>query len=396
MVLGRRLGYPLKLVTNPVHVFARWEDGKESFNIEASNPGGMVTFDDEHYRHWPHEMHPYQTECGYYLRSLSAVDELALFLISRAWVLEAHQRYAEALPFMAKCLELAPNEPEYARRSAFAVGYLLDVFHGQKPRRARGGIPGETLRVYDYRHDPRKVIPDPAQAAMALFILGHWQDINGQAQTSIQFFSEAHRLQPDNSYYASRLDQAIGKLALSIETTDENDKLLVSHGPFPCSQTRETEKAMACRSRGLRLEREGKLHAAQAAFAHAFLWDSYDQSHRLCLRRAVRKELLVLQDRRLHFVYHPSRLLAHPTTTDGDLAVSVVLGQVGQVLEEYGRFADAVLAYCDAFIRCITSPACSGYWYAAANAARRLIAARSVLRHEPPAQTILQRREAVP
>jgi hypothetical protein len=37
--VGRRLGYPLKLVLTKRHVFFRWEDDKEVFNMEACCPG---------------------------------------------------------------------------------------------------------------------------------------------------------------------------------------------------------------------------------------------------------------------------------------------------------------------------------------------------------------------
>lgn len=40
-VLGRILGYPLKLVPAKTHVFVRWEDAREKFNIEATSPGPL-------------------------------------------------------------------------------------------------------------------------------------------------------------------------------------------------------------------------------------------------------------------------------------------------------------------------------------------------------------------
>jgi transglutaminase superfamily protein len=61
LAVGRRLGYPLKLVTTKAHVFARWEsvDGKERFNIEGTNVG-LNCFPDDYYRTWPVPM----TECS--------------------------------------------------------------------------------------------------------------------------------------------------------------------------------------------------------------------------------------------------------------------------------------------------------------------------------------------
>lgn len=37
--VGRRLGFPIKLVKTREHLFCRWDDGDERFNIEATNQG---------------------------------------------------------------------------------------------------------------------------------------------------------------------------------------------------------------------------------------------------------------------------------------------------------------------------------------------------------------------
>jgi len=52
VAIGRRLGYPLKLVSAKGHLFARWDDGEERFNIEGTNRG-LNTYPDEHYMKWP-------------------------------------------------------------------------------------------------------------------------------------------------------------------------------------------------------------------------------------------------------------------------------------------------------------------------------------------------------
>jgi hypothetical protein len=39
VAIGRRLGYPLKLVECKGHLFVRWEDAKERFNIEGTSRG---------------------------------------------------------------------------------------------------------------------------------------------------------------------------------------------------------------------------------------------------------------------------------------------------------------------------------------------------------------------
>jgi len=85
VALGRRLGYPLKLVKAKGHLFARWEsaDGRERFNIEATSKG-LNSFPDNYYEQWPYPMSETDLKSGHYVRSLTAPEELALFLQTRA------------------------------------------------------------------------------------------------------------------------------------------------------------------------------------------------------------------------------------------------------------------------------------------------------------------------
>lgn len=47
IAIGRRLGYPLKLVTTKAHLFVRWKGNGERFSVEATGKG-MNRYDDEH------------------------------------------------------------------------------------------------------------------------------------------------------------------------------------------------------------------------------------------------------------------------------------------------------------------------------------------------------------
>jgi hypothetical protein len=89
--------YPLKLVTAKGHRFARWEspDGRERFNIEASNKG-LNTFPDEYYKSWPIPMTEADLRSGHYLRSLTMNEEQALFLQTRGLCLQTAGRLQEA------------------------------------------------------------------------------------------------------------------------------------------------------------------------------------------------------------------------------------------------------------------------------------------------------------
>jgi hypothetical protein len=52
VAIGRRLGYPLKLERAKGHLFARWDEGSRSFNIECTSVG-FVSHTDDEYRTWP-------------------------------------------------------------------------------------------------------------------------------------------------------------------------------------------------------------------------------------------------------------------------------------------------------------------------------------------------------
>ena len=86
VAVGRRLGYPLKLVTTKGHLFVRWEDAHERFNIEAAGRG-VNRFTDDYYRHWPFELAPAEEVAEGYLKSLTPPEELAVFLSIRGMCL---------------------------------------------------------------------------------------------------------------------------------------------------------------------------------------------------------------------------------------------------------------------------------------------------------------------
>ena len=78
--VGRRLGYPIKLVSTRSrvagHLFARWDGGGERFNIEVNNTGMGTTTDDE-FRGEPYGLTPEMEAAGDYLKSKTPRQELA-------------------------------------------------------------------------------------------------------------------------------------------------------------------------------------------------------------------------------------------------------------------------------------------------------------------------------
>lgn len=107
--VGRRLGFPLKLVLAKGHVFVHWDEGegKEHFNMEGT--GGVDSLPDEHYRAWPLPISPEEVASGEYLKSLTPAEELASFLETRAVCLRANGRMDEALVTMSQAFRLRPG-----------------------------------------------------------------------------------------------------------------------------------------------------------------------------------------------------------------------------------------------------------------------------------------------
>jgi hypothetical protein len=97
VAVGRRLGFPLKLVSTQGHLFARWEspDGRQRFNIEGTGRG-MISHDDAYYKKWPYPVDEGAIKNRGYLKSMTSAEEFALFLLIRGNVLDAQGKWPEA------------------------------------------------------------------------------------------------------------------------------------------------------------------------------------------------------------------------------------------------------------------------------------------------------------
>jgi Transglutaminase-like superfamily len=123
VAVGRRLGYPLKLVTTRGHLFVRWEGQGERFNVEAT-ARGLSRFDDDYYRHWPFEVSAAEEAAEGYLKSLTASEELAVFLSIRGMCLRELGRLPEAEQSFAAAAQLAPGCRSY-RQMLASLGAAL-------------------------------------------------------------------------------------------------------------------------------------------------------------------------------------------------------------------------------------------------------------------------------
>lgn len=138
--MGRRLGYPIKLVTAKAHVFCRWESPKVRFNIEGSGEG-FSSFDDEYYTRWPKSISKDELASGQYLKSLTPREELAVFLAARGHCLEDNGRLNDCYVAYAQANVLAPEHPVYGfflsqvvMRQPEAMGMAQEVFERRLKR----------------------------------------------------------------------------------------------------------------------------------------------------------------------------------------------------------------------------------------------------------------------
>lgn len=108
IALGRRLGYPLKLVTTKQHLFVRWDGPTERFNFDATGKG-VEKLDDDYFRHWPFSITDSEIANEGHLKSLSSAEELAVFLSIRAACLTEAHRFKQAFEARRAAVLYAPN-----------------------------------------------------------------------------------------------------------------------------------------------------------------------------------------------------------------------------------------------------------------------------------------------
>jgi hypothetical protein len=111
IAVGRRLGYPLKLVQSRGHLFFRW-DAEERFNVEGTGHG--ISFNaDEFYETWPEPWPEFDHLGGWYLKSLSPAGELADFLATRGACLAHIGRIDDAIEAYRSACGVTPHDARY-------------------------------------------------------------------------------------------------------------------------------------------------------------------------------------------------------------------------------------------------------------------------------------------
>jgi hypothetical protein len=109
--IGRRLGWPLRLVLAKEHMFCRWDKpNDERFNIEATSPG-FVSRPDEHYHHLPKPLSPAELERGWYLQSVTRREEVAEFYALNGLCRCENMHMTQAVQSFQWASSISPEDP---------------------------------------------------------------------------------------------------------------------------------------------------------------------------------------------------------------------------------------------------------------------------------------------
>lgn len=145
--VGRRLGYPIRLVQAPHHLLARWDDpGGERFNIEATAKGLTCPPDDD-YRNGRYSLTPAQERESRFLRSQTPREELAGFLAQRGYRWLDLRKFKESAESFIYAAILAPDHKLHGS----CVLSILKKWHAK----LRGELPGHFPNVV-VRFPPRR------------------------------------------------------------------------------------------------------------------------------------------------------------------------------------------------------------------------------------------------
>ncbi|MBY0527533.1 MAG: transglutaminase-like domain-containing protein [Gemmataceae bacterium] len=110
--VGRQLGYPIKLVSSQSrltgHLFCRWEDAQERFNIEATAQGLSTPTDDD-YRNDAPELYPKLEQEAFHLVSQTPRREMTGFLMQRGLRWQELGKFGRACESFIFACGLAPE-----------------------------------------------------------------------------------------------------------------------------------------------------------------------------------------------------------------------------------------------------------------------------------------------
>jgi hypothetical protein len=179
VAVGRRLGYPLKLVEaigRAGHLFARWDEpGGERFNIEGTNRG-LSCHPDNYYRTGYFEPTGKMERKCCLLRSMTPQEELACFLKQRAGCWKEAGNDREAAESFGYAFGVAPHnwgleacfgrtllEWEARLRRLKPPGYPKVLFRWPAARRLPDGVPLDMERAMLGLRATEEILTDPTR-----------------------------------------------------------------------------------------------------------------------------------------------------------------------------------------------------------------------------------------
>jgi hypothetical protein len=178
--VGRRLGYPLRLITTKGHMFIRWDDpGGERFNIECTSRG-LAIHPDEYYLSWPRKVSPEEKTLCCHLKSKSPREELAEWMAGRGECFRHNGKMREAAEAFLWAHELEPENR--CARCSFSRAMLTwrDNLAAICPQ------PFSALRI---TFPPRRFRQVPKEAEQDLYYLRAKEDLLHDKELEWRFWS---------------------------------------------------------------------------------------------------------------------------------------------------------------------------------------------------------------
>jgi len=266
--IGRKLGYPMSLATNQYHIYARWEDGAETFNIEASNPAEMTVDPDDYYRTWPKRLPKAVEKDGFCFRSLTPAEEFALFMRKRVSYLFQFARYGESFVWMARSLQFAPTDSSFAPHASMIL--WTEIKHRFKRK-----FPTDKLPSCDEAPPFLPVFAFLATSERPLFhtIEAHRHEWEGHIDQARIHYEEACRFNRTGNNEQRDLQRFLKKHNLKSRTgplmPPEGFGSLRHFG----LRVQPNEEADLLRRMADQFEREGRLLDARKALQDLYLFD---------------------------------------------------------------------------------------------------------------------------
>jgi hypothetical protein len=157
--IGRRLGYPIRLVKAKRHLFCRWDGAGERFNIEGAGRG-LSVYPDDYYRTGLYQMIPGEERDCSLLHSMTPRQELADFLGERALLWAAEGNWRQCMDSFVGAIVADPDTPSL--KNSFTR--WMNKWQEELIRRSPPGFPA--ISMLPYRRLYPAVIPADAELAI--------------------------------------------------------------------------------------------------------------------------------------------------------------------------------------------------------------------------------------